>query len=145
MLSDRMNKMLNEQVQKELYSAYFYLAMKAYFMDKSLDGFANFFDVQVKEERDHAMKMFDYIDRAGGKIELLPIQAPESDFKSALDIFQKTYEHEKYVTRSIYELVDAAIEERDHKTNAFLQWYVNEQAEEEETMENNLKKLEIIV
>lgn len=144
MLSERMAEMLNQQIQKELYSEYFYLSMKAYFADENLDGFANFFDVQVKEERFHAMKFFDYVIQAGSKVTLETLEAPPNTFTSAEDVFQKTYDHEKFVTESIYKLVDLAIEERDHKTNAFLQWFVNEQIEEEATMDGVLKKLKLI-
>ena len=144
MISEAMQKIINEQIMKEFYSAYFYLGMKAYFVEQNLDGFANFFDVQVKEERDHAIKFFDYMGHVGGKVELLPIEAPQRDFKSAEYIFQRTYEHELFVTASIYNIVNLAIEEKDHKTNSFLQWFVTEQAEEEATMENVLNKLKRI-
>lgn len=144
MISEKLNKLLNEQVQKEFYSAYLYLSMEAYFTSMNLDGFANFFHVQVQEERDHAMKIFNYINQKGGKVELLPVEAPQTDFESAEKVFELTYAHEQAVTKSIYNLVDNAIEEKDHGTNSFLQWFVTEQVEEEATAEKNLRKLQLI-
>lgn len=144
MLSEKMCGLLNEQVQKEFYSAYFYLSMEAYFLDRNLDGFANFFRVQVQEERDHAMKIFSYISQAGGKIRLQQIDAPQADFASPEQVFELTYQHEQFVTKSIYTLVDQSVGEKDHATNNFLQWFVTEQVEEEATMDKILKKLKLI-
>jgi len=144
MISKEMQKLLNDQVQKEFYSAYFYLSMKAWFAEQNLDGFANFFDVQVKEERDHALKFYDYIIHVGGKVELQAIASPPVDFASPLSLFQETLKHEQFVTASIYNIVNLAIQEKDHKTNSFLQWFVTEQAEEEATAEANVNKLKLI-
>ena len=144
MISEKINKLLNEQVQKEFYSAYLYLGMQAYFANQNLDGFANFFSVQVQEERDHAMKFYNYINHKGGKVELLQINAPEMNFNSAEEIFAATLVHEQLVTKSIYNIVDNSLEERDHATNTFLQWFVTEQVEEEATVEKNLRKLKLI-
>lgn len=144
MISEKLNKLLNEQVQKEFYSAYLYLSMEAYFANQNLDGFANHFHVQVQEERDHAMKIFNYINQKGGKVELLKIDAPEIDFQSAEEVFEFTLKHEQFVTASIYNLVDNAIEEKDHGTNQFLQWFVTEQVEEEATADKLLRKLKLI-
>ncbi len=144
MLSEKINTLINEQIQKEFYSAYLYLGMEAYFSSLNLDGFANFFRIQVQEERDHAMKFFDYVNQKGGEVKLLQINAPESNFESAEEIFALTLGHEQFVTHSIYNIVNAAIDERDHATNAFLQWFVTEQVEEEATMEKYLNKLRLI-
>lgn len=144
MISQRMLDKLNEQLQKEFYSAYFYLSMEAYLADQNLSGFANFFRVQTQEERDHALKFFDYIIQVGGRVVLGQINAPQTDFKSPEEVFRLAYEHEQYVTKSIYELVDIAMEEKDHKTSAFLQWFVTEQAEEEASMDSVLRKLKFI-
>lgn len=138
MISEKLQNKLNEQIQKEFYSAYLYLSISAYFLSKNLDGFANWFKVQAQEERDHAMLMFDYVNRVGGRIELLQIDAPETDFGSIESALEKTLEHERYVTGLIYNLVDLANVEKDHKTTMFLQWFVNEQVEEEENAEKNL-------
>lgn len=144
MLNEKMQKILNEQVQKEFYSAYLYLSMEAYFSYQNLEGFANFFRVQVQEERDHAMKFFNYINQAGGRVQLRQIDAPQIDFASAENVFELTLQHEQFVTKSIYSLVDAAIAEKDHLTNNFLQWFVTEQMEEEATMDRILKRLRFI-
>ncbi len=144
MISAAMEKLLNDQIQKEFYSAYFYLSMKAWFAEQNLDGFANFFDVQMKEERDHALKFYDYAIHVGGKVSLQAIDAPPVDFSTPLDLFRLNLSHEQFVTASIYNLVNLAIEEKDHKTNSFLQWFVTEQAEEEATAESNIRKLQLI-
>ncbi len=144
MISEKMEKILNEQVVKEFYSAYLYLSMGAYFASKNLGGFANWFNIQAQEERDHAMMFYNYINRVGGKVSLGQIDAPQVDFDSIEDVLKKTLEHEQFVTKSIYNIVDLAIEERDHKSNSFLQWFVNEQVEEEENAENNLRKIQLI-
>jgi len=144
MISEKIEKLLNEQIQKEFYSAYLYLSMEAYLASLNLKGFANFFRVQAQEERDHAMMFFNYIDHVGGKIRLGQIDAPKTDFDSPAEVFKLALEHEQFVTKSIYNIVDHAIEEKDHKTNTFLQWFVTEQAEEEDTADNNVKKLQLI-
>ncbi|MBO8159250.1 ferritin [Thermosyntropha sp.] len=144
MVSERLRAKLNEQIQKEFYSAYLYLSMEAYFLSQNLDGFANWFHIQAQEERDHAMLIFDYLNRVGAKIELGAIEAPPTDFASPEEVLQKTVEHERLVTRSIYDLFDLASEEKDHKTVMFLQWFVNEQVEEEENAEKNLASFRFV-
>jgi ferritin len=109
-----------------------------------LSGFATFFRVQAQEEGDHAMKIFSYIIQVGGRVALGQIDAPQEDFVSPEEVFRLAYGHEQYVTKSIYELVDIAVEEKDHKTTAFLQWFVTEQAEEEASMDSVLRKLKLI-
>ncbi|MDK2976368.1 MAG: ferritin [Candidatus Marinimicrobia bacterium] len=144
MISKKLEKALNEQINKELYSEYYYLGMAAWFSDQGLDGFANFFKVQVQEERFHAMKMFDYLINRGGKVALEAIQKPPQDFESAEDIFKKAYEHEQFVTKSINDLMDLAIAENDHATRNFLNWFVEEQVEEEASMDELLTKVRMI-
>ncbi|MDK2794033.1 MAG: ferritin [Caldanaerobacter sp.] len=144
MLSERMLEELNKQLNYEIYSAYLYVAMENYFQERNLEGFANFFKVQMKEELSHARIFYEYIYRMGGKVTLYPIEKPEENFGSILDVFKKALEHEKTVTQRIHKLVDLAIEERDHATNAFLQWFVNEQVEEEESFQKIINKLELI-
>lgn len=135
---------LNEQVQMELFSEYFYLSMEAYFLDNDLDGFANFFNVQVKEERDHAYKFLNYISKSGGKVILKRIAQPQVDFESPLEVFELALKHEKLITNSIYNLTDLAIAERDHTTTSFLRWFIDEQSEEEESMSKIVKKLRLL-
>jgi len=144
MVSERIQNLLNDQLQKEFYSAYLYLSIEAYFASKNLNGFANWFRVQAQEERDHAMIFFNYITKVGGRVTLKQIDAPKTEFASIEEALKLTLEHEQFVTKSIYGIVDAALEERDHKTNAFLQWFVNEQVEEEENADSNIKKFELV-
>jgi ferritin len=144
MVNQKVQEKLNEQIQKELYSAYLYLSMETYFLSEGLDGFANWFHVQAQEERDHAMLIFNYLNRIGGRIELRQIDAPPVEFESICHVLKQTLEHEQMVTQSIYDIVDVAAEVRDHKTSAFLQWFVNEQVEEEENAEKNLRDYELI-
>ena len=131
MISTKMAKAINDQINRELYSAYLYLAMAAYFEDQSLKGFANWFKIQYQEEVEHAMKFFGYLCDQGARMELQAIDKPPADFKSPLAVFEQSYKHEQFVTKNIYALVDLAIKEGDHATNSFLNWYVDEQVEEE--------------
>lgn len=144
MISPKMEQMLNDQYNKEVYSAQLYQSMASYFLDRDLDGFANYFKIQAKEELMHADKQFDYVHEVDGKITLQAIEAPPAAFDSIMDCFEKTLEHEKYVTRSIYSLVEQALDEKDFATHTFLQWFVTEQVEEEATVKNIIKKLEMI-
>lgn len=144
MASSKVIEALNSQVQKEFFSEYFYISMEAYFLDNNLDGFANFFNVQAREERDHAYKLFNFIGRVGGKVALEALEKPQSEFSSPLEVFELTLQHEKFITKSIHELLDIAMEERDHATTAFLQWFVTEQSEEEESMEKIVRKLRLL-
>lgn len=144
MISEKMQDKINEQIQKEFYSAYFYLSMEAYLASLNLNGFANFFRVQAQEERDHAMLFFNYLNQVGARVMLRQIDAPKVDFESPEEVFKLALAHEQLVTRSIYSIVDLALEERDHKTHTFLQWFVTEQVEEEANMDNNLKKLKLV-
>ncbi len=142
MLSERMEEALNEQLNKELYSSYLYLAMYAYSSSVGLQGFAHWFRVQVEEENIHAMKIFDYINDQGGRVKLKEIKEPPLEFGTAMDMFQQTLKHEQFITRSIHELVELANAEKDEVTASFLQWYVKEQVEEEENDNEIIAKLE---
>lgn len=144
MISQKMEQMLNDQYNKEVYSANLYLSMSSYFLDRDLDGFANYFLIQSKEELMHGEKQFNYVHEVDGKITMQAIAAPPAEFDSIMDCFVKTLEHEKYVTRSIYDLVEQALAEKDFATHTFLQWFVTEQVEEEATVKNLIKKLEMI-
>ncbi|HDN50724.1 MAG TPA: ferritin [Thermoplasmatales archaeon] len=143
MLSKTMEDALNEQLNKEMYSAYLYMAMSAHSTHIGLPGFANWFMVQYKEEMDHAMKIYRYINDQGGKVKLRAIDEPPSEFEDAMDMFQKTLKHEQFITKSIHELMDLAIQERDHATQIFLQWFVTEQIEEEGNDNEIIAKLEL--
>ncbi len=133
MLSERMAEALNVQLNKEMYSGYLYMAMSAACTSLGLKGFANWFMVQYQEEMAHAMKFYDYIHDQGNRVTLMTIDQPDIDFDSPLAMFEKTLAHEKFVTGLIQGLVDLAEEGNDSATRDFLQWYVKEQVEEEET------------
>lgn len=141
---EKITDKLNEQFRKELFSAYYYLGMASYFYSVNLDGFANFFRVQVQEERDHAMAFFDFTNKIGGKARMGAIEEPKQDFASPQEIFELAYQHEQFVTQSIYDLMDTAQEVNDRMTQVFLQWFISEQAEEEESMNKILNKLKLI-
>jgi ferritin len=144
MISEKMQGMLNDQVRKEFYSSYLYLSIEAYFATLNLGGFANWFRVQAQEEVDHAMLIFDYINRVGGRVKLQQIDTPKVDFESIEEALKLTLGHEQYVTNSIYGIVDLALEEKDHKTNSFLKWFVDEQVEEEENAQDNVDKFKLV-
>src|SRR4030042_211078 len=141
MVTKKVEKSLNDQINAELYSAYMYLSMSAYFEAENLPGFAQGMKVQWQEEIKHAMKIYDYVIERGGRITLKAIDEPPSRWKSPLDAFQATYKHEQVVTGRINDLVNLAVAEKDHATNAFLQWFVNEQVEEEMSANNVVQNL----
>ncbi len=144
MLSEKMEKALNEQVNAEFYSAYLYLSMAAYFESQGLDGFAKWMEAQTMEEMSHAKKIYDYINERGGRVILEAIEKPKVEWESPLEAFEDAYKHEKYVSSLINKLVDIAIDERDHATNNFLQWFVAEQVEEEASAEEIVQKLKLV-
>jgi len=144
MLKDKMVEALNKQINEELYSAYLYLSMSSYFEEIGLKGFANWMRVQAQEERDHAMKIFDYILSQGAKVRLLPIKEPPEKWEGPLDVFKQALEHEEHITECINNLVDFAEEIKDRATYNFLQWYIDEQVEEEENAREIINKLEWI-
>ena len=144
MISDKLFSALNDQVNYEFYSAQIYLAMQAYCASEDLNGFANFFKVQVEEERFHASKFFDYIIDMNGKVIITGFENPDTDFNSMLTVFKNTLGHEQIVTKRIYNLMDIATEEKEHATISFLKWFIDEQIEEEKTDNSIIKKLERI-
>ncbi len=144
MLSDKMEKALNGQVNAELYSAYLYLAMAAHFEQGDLPGFANWMRIQAQEEQFHAMKIFNFVLERGGKADLAAIEAPPSSWKSPRHIFESALEHEQKVTGLINDLVYLARDLRDNATEIFLQWFVNEQVEEEDSAGKIVGQLKMI-
>lgn len=144
MLNEKMEKEFNEQINKELFSAYLYLDMKSRFSEMNLQGFVNWMDVQVQEEKAHAMGMYDYVLERGGKVELLAIDKPEVEGKTPLEIFEQVLKHEEFVTSRINHLMDVADEVRDRAALSFLDWYLKEQVEEESNVSNVLKTLKLI-
>lgn len=142
MISKKVSDLINEQIAHEQYAAQYYLAMSAWFQVNDLDGIANYFRVQSKEELTHADKMFDYLANVNAEaIQIKAIPQPPHDFKDAIDIFERALEHEKLVTQSIFNIVKAANEENDYSTVAFLQWFINEQVEEESNASLFLAKM----
>jgi ferritin len=144
MISKKIQKELNLQINRELFSEYLYLSMEAWFSEQKLDGFAHWMNIQQMEEKFHAMKFYHYILSRGGSVELLAMDKPQYKFDSPLQIFTLAYEHEQYITKSINDLVDLATKENDQATMSMLQWYVDEQVEEEQntdTMRVKLKNL----
>ena len=131
MLNLKVEEAINEQINAELYSAFLYLSMSAYFQRQNLPGFAKWTYVQYLEETTHALKFFNYVNERGGSVKLAAIKEPPTEWKNPVDVYDAIYKHEQLVTSLIYRIVDIAIQERDHASNNMLQWYVAEQVEEE--------------
>ncbi len=144
MLNEKMEFAFNEQINKEFYSEFLYLAMKAKFAEMNLQGFVNWLDVQVQEERAHAFGMYDYVIERGGKIELMTIDKPEIKGTTPVQIFEHILEHEQYVTSRINYLLDVAEEVKDRAATSFLDWYLKEQVEEESSVGKVLATLKLI-
>jgi len=143
MIKKRVLDALNSQLNAELYSAYLYLAMEAFFESIDLSGFANWMRAQAQEELVHAMKFYDYIVARGERVNLSSIDEPQKEWDSPLAVFEHVYEHEKMVTGLINNLVDISVAESDHATTNFLQWYVAEQVEEEESASGVLQRVKL--
>ena len=143
MISKKIEQAINDQINAELYSAYLYLSMVAYFESVNLSGFATWMKAQTQEEIMHAMKMYDFVNERGGRVILKAIDTPPSEWDSPLAAFEAAYAHEQLVTGRINDLVNLAVEEKDHATNSFLQWFVNEQVEEETSADNVVQNLEM--
>ena len=144
MFSSKVESALNEQLNAEFFSCYLYLSLSAHFQAQNLDGFATWMRGQAREELQHAMKFYDYINNRGGKIDLRQIEAPRSEWESLVAGFDAAYEHEKGISVQINQLVDLALTEADHATHQFLQWFVTEQVEEEQSVGNVVHKLKMV-
>ncbi len=144
MLSDKMVKALNDQINAEMYSAYFYLGMNAYFESNSLAGFAHWMRFQAQEEMLHAMKLYDYVNERGGQVVLDAIAKPPAGWSSPQEVFDDVLAHEQKVTGLINDLMNLAMDERDHASMGFLQWFVSEQVEEEDSVGAVVDKLKLI-
>ena len=144
MINEKLVEAFNDQINKELYSEYLYLAMKVKFMEWNLQGFVNWFNVQVQEEHAHAMGMFDYLDERGANIDLRAIDKPEVKGNTPLGIFEHVLEHEEYVTSRINYLADVADNVKDRAALNFLNWYIKEQVEEESNVGGLLSTLKLI-
>lgn len=144
MIKKEMAQALNEQINKEMYSAYLYMSMSAYSGRMGLKGFANWFMVQYHEEMFHAMKLYEYVQRQGEDVKLDAIKAPPAQFSSQLDMFTQTLAHEQFITSSINGLMEMAQSQKDHATQIFLEWYITEQVEEEENDNDIIAQLQLI-
>lgn len=144
MVSKELETAINKQINAEFWSAYLYLSMSAHFAHEGLPGFANWFKVQFQEEQDHAVKFMNYLISKGNKVELTPIEKVDTSWDSLLKAFQDTLNHERVVTSLINNLVSIARKENDYATENMLQWFVNEQVEEEETAQAMIDSLKLI-
>lgn len=140
-MKETIEKALNAQLNAEMYSSYLYLSMEAYFKSINLDGFANWMNCQMQEESAHARKFYDFINQRGGRVTLTTIDGPETEWDSPVAVMEATLAHEQKVTALINDLLDLALDERDHATNIFLQWFVTEQVEEEDSVNSVLQQL----
>lgn len=137
-------KILNKQINKEFFSSYLYLSMSYYFESQGLKGFANWMSIQSQEERDHALVFANTIIKLGGKVEFEQIEKPEINFSSPLLVFEKSLEHEKLITKSIEDILLVCKEEKFYNIDTILNWFLNEQIEEEENVLDVIKKLQLI-
>ncbi|BCJ98154.1 ferritin [Anaerocolumna chitinilytica] len=143
MLNPEVSKLLNEQVNKEFYSAYLYMDMANYYADQSLNGFEHWFIVQMQEERDHALLFRQYLLNNGEQVTLTQIAAPESGYKNFREPLTQALEHEQFVTASINTIYEAAYKNKDFRTMQFLDWFIKEQGEEEKNADDNIKRYDL--
>lgn len=143
MLDQKVAELLNDQINKELYSAYLYLDIANYYTHEGLNGYGNWYTIQAQEERDHAMLILQYLQNNGHAISLGAIDAPNCTFENFKQPIEKAYEHEQYVTSLINAIYDAAFAVKDFRTMQFLDWFVKEQGEEEQNSEDQIKKYEL--
>lgn len=144
MLSEKIQQALNEQINAELYSSYLYLSMQAYFESINLAGFANWMKAQTQEELMHAIKIYDFVNERNSRVLLKAIDKPPTEWNSPLDVFEQVFKHEQKVTVLINNLVNLAADEKDHATASFLQWFVNEQVEEEASADAVRQQLKLM-
>jgi ferritin len=144
MINKTVQDAINEQIKNELYSAYLYLSMAAYFESLNLPGFVNWMKVQASEEQEHAMKFFDYVVERGGRVQLKAIEQPPFEWKSPLDVFEQVLEHEQKVTGMINSLYALALKENDYASQVMLHWFIAEQVEEELNAATIVEQLKMI-
>ena len=142
-MDKKVHELLNQQINKEFYSAYLYLDFSNYFKAKGLDGFANWYMIQAQEERDHAMLFYTYLQNESQKVTLEAIDKPDKVFSCDMDVLKAGLEHEKYVTSLINDIYAAAYEDKDFRTMQFLDWFVKEQGEEETNANDLIAKMEL--
>jgi len=144
MISERMSEALNRQLNFEIYSSYVYVAMSSWLKGKNLNGFAHWMEIQVKEELDHTMRFYAFLHDAGSKVEFEAVPKPKNEWDDVIEVFSDTLKHESLVTKKINKLIDLALEEKDHATNARLQWFITEQVEEESNVLSILRQVRLI-
>ncbi len=144
MINKAMQDAMNEQVNKEFFSSYLYLSMAAYFEEKNLGGFAHWMRIQEAEEREHAMKFYNFILERGGKVILKALEAPKTEWKSSLEVFEEAAAHEAMITASINSLYELAMKEKDYPALTMLQWFITEQVEEEKNAADIVANLKLI-
>lgn len=144
MINKTMQDAMNEQINKEMFSSYLYLSMAAYFEGRNLPGFANWMRLQAEEEREHAMKFYDFILERGGRVELKAIEAPKLEWGSNLEVVEEVAAHEALVTASINSLYELALKEKDYPAQIMLQWFITEQVEEESNAAQVVADLKLI-
>ncbi len=144
MINKTMQDAMNDQINKELFSSYLYLSMAAYFEDRNLPGFAHWMRIQEAEEREHAMKLYDFLLERGGKVTLKAIDAPKTEWVSTLEVAQEVAAHEAMVTASIHALYETALKEKDYSAQVMLQWFITEQVEEEKNAAEIVANLKLI-
>ncbi len=144
MIQEKMQEAINDQINAEIFSAYLYLSMSAYFQNEGYTGFAKWMELQAAEEFSHARKFYNYIYERGGRVTMKAIEAPETEWSGILDVFEATLKHEQKVTELINNLVDISMELKDHASFNMLQWFVTEQVEEEATAEDIINKLKML-
>ena len=142
-MNAKVRELLNDQINKEFYSAYLYLEFSNYFSRVGLDGFANWYMIQAQEERDHAMLFYTYLQNENQTVELFAIDKPEVEINAHIDVLNKGLQHEEYVTSLINDIYSAAHDVRDYRTMQFLDWFVKEQGEEETNANNLISKFEL--
>ncbi|NLL81421.1 MAG: ferritin [Tissierellia bacterium] len=140
MIQDNIYKLLNEQVNKEIFSAYLYLDISNYYVDNGLDGFANWFKIQAQEEMDHAMLFVQYMQNNGLSVKLTEIAGPEMEYLSYDLPLNEALKHEQFITKSIHDIYDSASQVKDYRTMQFLDWFIMEQGEEEKNAEDLILK-----
>ncbi len=144
MLNKKVQGAINEQIKNELYSGYLYLSMSAYFEANNLPGFARWMRLQAEEEQEHALKFFDFVNDRGGRVMLQTIDQPPVEFESPRAIFEQTLEHEQKVTHLIHQLYELALEENDYPSQVMLQWFIDEQVEEEKNATEIVETLRMV-
>ncbi len=143
-MNNKLEKAINTQLNFEIESAFVYLAMKNYLESLSLDGFVNWFDIQFQEEMAHAQKFMNYVNERGGRVEIRGFEDPKNNFESVLEVLEASLAHEKEVTRRIHSLMKLAYEENDYPSIGLLQWYVDEQVEEEDNFSKLIEKVKMV-